>query len=111
MLTGGLEDVFSNRQPVALSSRPPKKPKISAGAEITSGNERGKGKARVVKTPSDAGTKRTLQQAGLTQKVIARSPPATTTLYATPSKAIKIELFWRDFGEKAVDVGEDGGEH
>ncbi|KAE9385504.1 hypothetical protein BT96DRAFT_1006983 [Gymnopus androsaceus JB14] len=66
MLTGGLEDVFSNRQPAASSSRPPKKPKISVGAEITSGNERGEGKARAVKTPSDAGTKRTLQQAGLT---------------------------------------------
>ncbi|KAE9385888.1 hypothetical protein BT96DRAFT_1006639 [Gymnopus androsaceus JB14] len=70
MLTGGLEDVFSNRQPVASSSRPPKKPKISAGAEITSVNERGERKARAVKTPSDAGTKRTLQQAGLTHKSV-----------------------------------------
>ncbi|KAE9385821.1 hypothetical protein BT96DRAFT_949565 [Gymnopus androsaceus JB14] len=38
------------------------------------------------------------------------SAEATTTLYATPSTAIKIELFWWDFGEEVVDVGEDGGE-
>ncbi|KAE9407409.1 hypothetical protein BT96DRAFT_1014237 [Gymnopus androsaceus JB14] len=66
MLAGGLEDVFSSNQPAASSSsRPPKKPKTSASVEIFSGNERGKAKARVAKVPSDAGTKRTLQQAGL----------------------------------------------
>ncbi|KAE9385692.1 hypothetical protein BT96DRAFT_1006799 [Gymnopus androsaceus JB14] len=65
MLAGGLEGVLLSQPVVSSSSRTPKKPKKTAAAQILSGNEREKGQMRVTKASSDAGTKRTHQQAGL----------------------------------------------
>ncbi|KAE9382856.1 hypothetical protein BT96DRAFT_951841, partial [Gymnopus androsaceus JB14] len=59
------EDVFLSQPVASLSSRPPKKQKMTAAAEVSSENERGKGKMRATKASSDAGAKRTHQQAGL----------------------------------------------
>ncbi|KAE9392033.1 hypothetical protein BT96DRAFT_1000733 [Gymnopus androsaceus JB14] len=62
MLAADLEDVFSS-QPA--SSHPTKKSKMSAAAGISSGSTKGNAKAKAARAPSDAGAKRTHQQAGL----------------------------------------------